>query len=217
MLSQQRIRRVRPVSDVWQRPDVAAARLGVSAAEANRDLAQANKIPNVATGPSYERDETGTVFFGLQAQMDLPIWNTGRPLVRQRDAELQQQLITWRQTARCGLPPRRSPPRSVIKWPADLWLELSKRVDVGKDDFKRITDAFENGQATIVEVLATRENLILERQAYLDLLNQVSQAAVDVVRRMAIDPDMLIDSAIGSSVSSAAAMMSTSCPANYES
>ncbi|HVT28687.1 MAG TPA: TolC family protein [Lacipirellulaceae bacterium] len=178
-------------SDVANRPDVMAAQLGVSVAEANRDLAQANKIPNLTAGPSYERDETGTVFFGIQAQMDLPIWNTGSPLVRQRDAELQQQRITWRQTQlRAASEAVAAAKRYEVA--RGLWMEMSTSGAAEKNDFKRITDAFENGQASIVEVLSTRDNLILERQARLDLLNQVSQAAVDVVSALAIDPDRVI-------------------------
>ncbi|HEX5470408.1 MAG TPA: TolC family protein [Lacipirellulaceae bacterium] len=179
-------------ADLTNRPDVMAARLGVLVAEANRDLAQANKIPNLMAGPSYERDESGTVFFGLQAQMDLPIWNTGAPLVRQRDAELQQQRITWRQTQlRSAAEAVAAAKRYDVA--RGLWLEMSKSGTAEKSDFKRITDAFENGQASVVEVLATRDNLILERQATLDLLNQVSQAAVDVVSALAIDPDSVIE------------------------
>ncbi len=178
--------------DVANRPDVAVARLGVSVAEANRDLARANKIPNLTTGPSYERDESGTVFFGLQAQMDLPVWNTGGPLVHQRDAELQQQHITWRQTQLRAVS-EASAAADRYQIVRKLWLEAPKSGNAEKDDFKTISDAFENGQASILEVLTTRENLIQERQAYLDLLNQISQAAVDVVSALAVDPDRLIE------------------------
>ena len=64
---------------VANRPDVIAARFAVSAASANLDLAKANRVPNIATGPSYESDESGTVFLGVIAQMDLPVVNTGHP------------------------------------------------------------------------------------------------------------------------------------------
>ncbi len=174
------------------RPDVEAARYGASAARANLDLARANQIPNVSTGPSYERDESGTLFVGLTAQMDLPVWNSGRPLVRQRNMELQQQLITWRQSeSRAATEARTAIER--YEQIRQLWLATSVDQSVGKRELTSISDAFEKGQATITEVLSTQDNLIQERQANLDLLNQLSQAAVDVVAALAIDPELVIE------------------------
>lgn len=178
------------------RPDVATARYAASAAEANLDLARANRIPNVTTGPSYERDESGTVFVGLTAQLDLPIWNSGCPLVRQRNAEAQQQLITWRQTqTRAAVEARAAVAR--YERVRGLWRGLPESSSTGNEELKSIHDAFENGQASIIEVLATQDNLIQERQAYLDLLNQVSQASVDVIAALAIDPGRLVESPSG--------------------
>ena len=175
------------------RPDVTAARYGASAASANLDLARSNRVPNLSAGPSYERDESGTIFVGLTAQMDLPIWNTGCPLVRQRATELQQQLITWRQTqARAAAEAHAAVNRYQLA--RELWQEMSADRGPGDQELVSITDAFEKGQASIMEVLATRDNLIQERQTYFDLLNQVSQAAVDVVAALAIDPERLIES-----------------------
>jgi cobalt-zinc-cadmium efflux system outer membrane protein len=184
------------------RPDVMAARLGASAAGANLDLARANRIPNVTAGPSYERDEAGTLFVGLTAQMDLPVWNSGCPLVRQRSTELQQQLISWRQTqARAAAEARAAVDR--YERARHVWLESSISRSAGDDELKSINGAFEQGQASIIEVLATRDNLIQERQIYLDLLNRVSQAAVDVIAALAIDPERLIEAPSGAASDSA--------------
>ena len=51
---------------ISNRPDVVAARFAVATAQSNLDLAKANMVPNVSTGPSYERDENGTLFFGVR-------------------------------------------------------------------------------------------------------------------------------------------------------
>jgi outer membrane protein TolC len=174
------------------RPDVAIARFGAAAAGANLDLARSNRVPNLATGPSYERDESGTVFVGLSAQVSLPIWNTGCPLVRQRTTELRQQQITLRQTRSRAV----AEARAAIKRYQDIRLrsqEKSARSKTAGSELAAIRDAFENGQASIVEVLATQDNLIQERQADLDLLYQLSQAAVDVTSALAIDPELFIE------------------------
>lgn len=178
------------------RPDVAAARFGVSVAGANLDLARSNMTPNVSAGPSYERDESGTLFLGVMAQMDLPIWNTGCPLVQQRSTELQQQLITWRQT-QTRAASEAGAAVSRYQRARRLWLQMSTSKNADQHELKSIHDAFENGQASILEVLATKDNLVLEQQTFLDLLNEVSQASVDVVAALAIDPDRLIEAPSG--------------------
>ena len=82
---------------VANRPDVMAARAELAAAQANFDLARAAMVPNLVVGPSYERDNTGVLMLGLQAQMDLPIINSGKPLVRQRGAEICQKQVALEQ------------------------------------------------------------------------------------------------------------------------
>jgi len=186
---------------ISNRPDVVAARFAVSAARSSLRLAKANTMPNIATGPTYERDESGTLFFGVAAQVDLPVWNTGYPLVRQRSAELQQQLVVWRQTREgASLQAQAAIQRYTVAY--KLWSEHWPQKVAGQNDLKGITDAFEQGQASIVEVLSIQDGLIQERRYYLDLLNEISQAAVDVVAALAIDPEMLMvapsDNASGS-------------------
>ena len=181
---------------ISNRPDVIAARFAISAARSNLLLAKANTVPNIATGPTYERDESGTLFFGVAAQMDLPVWNTGYPLVRQRSAELQQQLVVWEQTREtAALQARAAVQRYTMAY--KLWLERWSAKDAGQNDLKNITDAFDHGQASIVEVLSIQDSLIQERRSYLDLLNELSQAAVDVVAALAIDPELLIEAPSG--------------------
>ena len=176
---------------ISNRPDVIAARFAVSAARANLSLAKANTVPNIATGPNYERDESGTLFFGVAAQVDLPVWNTGYPLVRQRSAELQQQLITWEQTReQAALQAGAAVQRYTVAY--KLWSERWSQRDAGQNELESITDAFEHGQASILEVLSIQDSLIQEQRNYLDLLNEISQAAGDLVAALCIDPEQLI-------------------------
>jgi outer membrane protein TolC len=71
-----------------ERPDVMAAHAGTNVAQANANLARANKVPNLGIGPFYEGDETGVIFAGFRTQVNLPVWDTGEPLARQRRAEV---------------------------------------------------------------------------------------------------------------------------------
>jgi outer membrane protein TolC len=187
---------------ISNRPDVVAARFAVSAARANLDLAKANMVPNIATGPTYERDESGTLFFGVAAQVDLPVWNTGYPLVRLRTAELQQQLIVWRQTrARAASQAQAAVRRYMVAH--RLWDEQWAKKDAGAGELVTATNAFEQGQATILEVLSIQDSLLQERKSYLDLLNEISQAAADMIAALAIDPELLINAPTGNTSGSA--------------
>lgn len=187
-------------NSVANRPDVAAARYAVSTAQSNLDLAKANTVPNVSTGPTYERDESGTLFFGVQAQMDLPVWNTGCPLVRQRAAELQQQLITLSQTrARALLQVQAAKTRYALA--RNLWSERRITKTSSANESTSAINAFEQGQATILEVLSIQDALVQEQKTDLDLFHEVSQAAIDVVAALAIDPGQVIQ--LGSACSNA--------------
>ncbi len=64
---------------ISNRPDIVAAQFAVATAKSNLDLAKANMVPNVSTGPSYERDESGTLFFGVQSRWTCPYGIPGLP------------------------------------------------------------------------------------------------------------------------------------------
>ena len=174
------------------RPDVIAAQADVNTAAANVDLARANRIPNVAVGPFYERDDVGTVFAGFRTQMDLPVWNNGCPLVQQREAELQQRWTSLEQL------------RARAKVEAQTAIEryerarrLAERERTGAlpsipDELQRIKEQFAAGQADILNVFAAQTALFQERRAYLDLLNELAQAAADVTLAAALPPAQLI-------------------------
>jgi cobalt-zinc-cadmium efflux system outer membrane protein len=183
---------------ISSRPDVVAARFAVSSAQANLDLARANRLPNVATGPSYERDESGTLFFGVAAQMDLPVWNTGSPLVRQRSAELQQQLITWKQT-RARAAAQIQAAFNRYKNARAMWEADATKTSEADSELTSAADSFQQGQATIIEVLSIQASILQERKSHLDIFNEVSQAAVDVIVATAINPTCVVQSGRDSS------------------
>ena len=63
-----------------RRPDVT----GTKAAE---NLARADRIPSPIVGPQYAMDEAGIQYIGFVYITPIPIWNSGGPLLRQRQAE----------------------------------------------------------------------------------------------------------------------------------
>jgi outer membrane protein, heavy metal efflux system len=175
-----------------ERPDVLAAGAGVSTAQANANLARANRIPNTGIGPFYERDEAGTVFAGLRSQLNVPVWDTGRPLVEQREAELRQQLTTLRQL--------RARAKVEAKTAVERY-ELARRLTPREgdvfartvpEDLRRIKELFEAGQADILTVYATQNSLLQEQRTHLDSLNELAQAAADVTLNAGLPPARLV-------------------------
>jgi cobalt-zinc-cadmium efflux system outer membrane protein len=174
------------------RPDVLAAKAGARVADANFGLARAAIVPDIQGGPIYETSDAGVQFLGLRLQMNLPVFDTGRPLARQRQAELNLQHLTYEQLkiratleaqAACNQYERvrdlavKATPVAPGAMPAEL---------------KEITSLFEAGQADILAVLTTQNNLLLERRIYLDLLNQLAQSAAAVVQATGLPPHHVV-------------------------
>ncbi len=173
---------------VSSRPDVVAARAAVVAARANLNLANAMRRPNLQTGPLFQRDESATVFWGIQAQINVPVVNTGKPLVQQNAAALRQQQITVEQLENRA--------RLEVQAAIGRYTRARQLLEDSRGDFERdltealrpFEDQFKAGQITLLQVFAARTTLTQAQQSYLDLLNEVSQAAVDVTQATGVPP-----------------------------
>jgi outer membrane protein, heavy metal efflux system len=177
-----------------ERPDVRAAQAGTNVADANARLARANMCQNVMVGPYYERDELGTIFVGMRAQMNLPVWDSGRPLYEQREAERQQQCITFDQLrTRAQIEIQ----TALERYERARRVVLSERLDFARtipEQLQRVKDQFQAGQADILSVFAVQNSLLQEQRTYLDLLNEVAQAASDVTLAAGLPPVRIISS-----------------------
>lgn len=177
---------------VAERPDVAAARAAVSMARENLALAEAMRTPNLQIGPMWQRDDAATEFWGIQAQMDIPVVNTGTPLVRQRRAELRQQQITAAQLEnRAGLEAR----AAFQRFERARRLVEQSRGEFARaipDALKPFEDQFEAGQITLLQVFAAHSALVQSRQSFLDLVNELALAAADVTQTTGLPAQQLI-------------------------
>jgi cobalt-zinc-cadmium efflux system outer membrane protein len=171
------------------RPDVLAAQAGMRVTEANYRLARAAMIPDLSAGAIYETADDGTSYLGFRLQMDIPIWNSGGPLARQRLEEMNQRGLTYEQLRA----------RATLEAQASLKQYERVRVLAAKmrppkagsvaPEFKEITSLFEAGQADIFAVLTTQTNLLQERRVYLDMLNQLAQTAAAVIQSTGLPPE----------------------------
>jgi outer membrane protein TolC len=174
------------------RPDVMAAHSDVDAAHANYRLANAARVPNLMIGPFYQVDEFATTFWGLQAQADIPVWNTGKPLARQRAAEHGQRTVTWQQLQ------ARAEIEAVAA--ADRYERARHLVEVALVDFrddlpselKRLEEQFKANEVDVLRIFQGRQSLIQNRRAVLDMLNELAQATAAVTATTGIFPRDLV-------------------------
>jgi outer membrane protein TolC len=185
-----------------ERPDVRAAQAATNVAQANAELAQANTVQNLQIGPYYERDEFETLFFGVTGQMTLPIWDSGRPLARQREAETVQRIVALNALKTRA---RVEVQTAIERYERARLLAEKERPNLSKsisEDLARVKRQFDAGQADILNVFATQTALMQEQRAYLDLLNELAQAAADVTLAAGLPPARIVTEkgADGSSV-----------------
>lgn len=162
------------------RPDVMAAHADVDTARANLCLATASKVPDLQIGPYYQRTLDGTSFLGFRAQMDIPVFNTGRPLELQRSAELNQRLTAFQQIL------RRAELEALAAWEryklaAEAVSEASNEPDNSlPDELEQLEKQFVAGEVDVIRVMQARTSIIQNQRVRLDLLNELSQSAANL-------------------------------------
>ena len=174
------------------RPDLREAEADLRARSARADLASAARIPNIALGPVYEKDEAGTNFLGVETQVALPIFSTGGPLYRQRLAEARQgadSLAQLRTKARLEV-------RTAFLRYEESWRLADRfRRDLTEGfepELQRMRDQFEAGLTTILEVYAAQANVQKGRSNLLDAQLELALAAVDFTAAAALPAEDLL-------------------------
>jgi cobalt-zinc-cadmium efflux system outer membrane protein len=175
------------------RPDVMAARSDIDVARANTNLACANRTPDLQVGPYYQRNDSGTTFFGFRAQMDLPVVNNGNPLVRQREQEQLQRSMSWQQLQVRAM---REAEAAVKRYTRALEMVEASRPAVANslpEELRKLEDQFKAGEIDLPRIFQARLSLIQSRRIYLDTLNELAQAAAAVTAATGTAPSVLIE------------------------
>jgi cobalt-zinc-cadmium efflux system outer membrane protein len=174
------------------RPDVLAARANFEAARANLGLANAARVPNVLIGPFYERDASAILTFGFQAQMEIPVINTGKPLVRQREAELRQRQVAFEQLEAKARVEART---ALERYEQARVLCEQTRGPGGQQlpgELAKLEAAFKKGEIDILRISQARNSLIQFRRTYLDSLNELAQAAAVLTAATGLPPAAIV-------------------------
>jgi cobalt-zinc-cadmium efflux system outer membrane protein len=162
------------------RPDIHAANAQVAGTYSAVKLAKGDRIPTPVIGPQYAMDEAGIQYIGFVLISPLPIWNSGKPLVLQREAEHRRAIVAYEQAQQRATAQVRA---GVAKWNGATELVndstgLSKELDKEVNVLERL---FEAGQADLTKLMQARQRLIQLENAQLDAVWQATQAQADLL------------------------------------
>ncbi len=162
------------------RPDIQAARAQISGTHSAVKLAQGDRIPTPVIGPQYEMDEAGVQYIGFVFIAPLPVWNNGKPLVLQREAEHRRAVVAFTQAQQRATGQVRA---AVAKWNGATELVndsagLSKDLRSEVDKMERLFDV---GQADLTKLMQARQRLIQLENSRLDAVWQATQAQADLL------------------------------------
>jgi outer membrane protein, heavy metal efflux system len=174
------------------RPDVWAANSDVDTARANLELARANRVPDLQIGPYYQRNNDPVLFWGFRAQMDIPVLNTGMPMVRQRLAELTQRSVMWEQLFnRATL----EASAALDRYDRARALASDSETLIGEEvpaELQKLEEQFRAGEVDLVRVVTARTSYFQARRAGLDTLNEVAQASANLVGATGLPPEAIL-------------------------
>ena len=191
------------------RPDIRAASAQVTGTQAAVRLARADRIPTPVVGPQYEMDEAGVQYVGFVWVTPLPIWNSGKPLVRQREAEHQRALVAVQQVQKRAVAQVRA---AVARWngatdlvneSAGLAQELSKEVTA-------LEQLFHAGRADLSRLMQARQRLIQLDNSRLDAVWAATQTQADLL--LALGTPTLINAMLNQAERDAAAQPAQPTP-----
>lgn len=170
-----------------RRPDLHALDFAVREADNRLRLEVANRWGNPSLGPAFEYNETSVFFVGSWLIWSPPIFNTRRGEIRQREAEraravqaLHQGEILMQQDVFSALA-RLTQAEEVVKNFNTQTLPSLRQM---REEFDKLYMAGQPG-VDLARVIDIRRRLLRARDAYLDVLFELSQAQTDLAAAVA--------------------------------
>ena len=162
------------------RPDIQALQAQVAGTASAVNLARGDRIPTPVIGPQYGMDEAGIQYVGLILVSSLPVWNNGKPLVAQRQAEHHRDLVAVQQAQQRAISQVRA---AVARWngATDLVNDSAGLTeDLGKE-VASMERLFELRQTDLTRLMQARQRLIQLETARLDAVWAATQAQADLL------------------------------------
>jgi cobalt-zinc-cadmium efflux system outer membrane protein len=191
------------------RPDIRAARALVDQTNAAVALARADRIPTAVLGPEYETDEAGLQYVGLIYVQPIPIWNTGGPLLRQREADHRRAHIALQEARQRAATQVRA---AVARWNGAVEVVGTTRGLSGElsQVVQSLERLFNQGQADVTRVMQAKQRLIQLQSTEVDALWAATQAQADLL--LAVGAMPLLEGMLGTNCSAADAAPGNAAP-----
>jgi len=172
---------------VESHPEINAARAQVSGSHSALCLARADRIPIPSVGPVYERDETGTTFYGMVLSTPVPVLNSGKTLVWQREMEHSRDLVALEQLRLRTIARVKA---SLARWnqTKDLVGKVVASTEVVQPQVEKMERLYTAGQVDLLKLLQVRQRLIEAENARLDMVWQATQAYADLLAATGATP-----------------------------
>jgi outer membrane protein, heavy metal efflux system len=191
------------------RPDILAAQAGVIGTKAAENLARADRIPSPIIGPEYSEDEAGIQYIGLVYITPIPIWNNGKPLVHQRQADHQRAHLALQQAQQRTVAQVRS---ALSKWngASELVKETVGLTNELTQEVATLERLFDQGQADLTKLIQARQRLIQLKTAEIDAIWAATQAQADLL--LALGAPALIQGMLNQAETAATTSASIASP-----
>jgi outer membrane protein, heavy metal efflux system len=176
---------------IRQRPDIHAALAQVAGTHSAVSLAKGDRIPTPIIGPEYEMDEAGVQYIGFVLISPIPVWNSGKPLVLQREAEHRRAVVAYKEAQQRAAAQVRA---AVAKWngATELVNDSAALTNDLSAEVKNMEQLFERNQADLTKLMQARQRLIQLENSRLDAVWQATQAQADLLLALGI-PSMIND------------------------
>lgn len=176
-----------------RRPDLRARQAALSEANARLRLEIANRWGNPNLGPAYEYDPARINLIGVQFTLPLPVFNTHRGDIMQREAEcirasldIQQTSVLVRQDVANALARLEQARAGVDTYHKDVVPVLETALKEMKALFERPDQGVDQ-----LKVLDVQRKLLSARDGELDALWELRQAQADLAAAVA-DPAVAV-------------------------
>jgi cobalt-zinc-cadmium efflux system outer membrane protein len=175
-----------------RRPDVKARQAAIGEAEARLRLEIANRYGNPNVGPAYEYDPTRINLIGVQITMPLPVFNTHKGEIQQREAERDRTVLELRQTemqvtqdVRAAL----ARLEAARRWVDTYQSVVLKDLRSAETDIEKLFSQGDPG-TDVLRVIDVRRKLLRAQDGYLDALYEARQAQDDLAAALG-DPSVV--------------------------
>jgi cobalt-zinc-cadmium efflux system outer membrane protein len=183
-----------------RRPELQANRAAVALAEAALNLEFANRFGNPVLGPAFTYDPTRISSAGLQLNLPLPVLNTHRGQIQQRQAEQAKAVLVLRQIEIQIRQDVEAAIRRLTAARAGADVYRTRILPSLESDLSSVEKLFELGRpgVDVLRIIDMRRKWISARDSYLTALWEVNQAQADLLAAIgALGPIWVPPAAVG--------------------